>query len=71
MQSSTSYSSSTGSNVNSWQAALCSTSYAVICEEPMMNYACSVPDAPPEPPASPYCLPSQNDTVRATRCRLS
>jgi hypothetical protein len=63
MQSSTYYSTTAGVSVSSWQAALCSTAYAFICEEPAFKYACSIPEAPPDPPASPFCLPTQNDVT--------
>jgi hypothetical protein len=55
MQTSINYKSTTGKNVASWQAAACTTNYAVVCERPSYDYRCDVEELPPEPPASPYC----------------
>jgi hypothetical protein len=55
MQTSTNYTSTTGKNVASWQAAACTTNYAVVCERPSYDYRCDTVELPPEPPASPYC----------------
>ena len=55
MQTSTNYKTGT-SSVSSWQAAACTTNYAIICEQPASVYACDpAPPEPPEPPASPFC----------------
>ncbi len=55
MQASANYKSMVGKNVASWQAATCTTNYAVICERPSYDYRCDTVELPPEPPASPYC----------------
>ena len=74
MQDNTYYNSTTGKSTNSWQAYPCTSSFITICEKPQSAYACPVINDPPEPPASPYCLPSQNDTtfcpVSGTSCYM-
>jgi hypothetical protein len=63
MQDNDFYNSTTGKSTNSWQAYSCTSSLITICEKPQFLYPCLVFNDPPEPPASPYCLPSRNDTT--------